>query len=329
MRKVEELFLSLGSQTSFKFPLSFFTCDSLTVLDLWDVSLNVPNKVSFPRLKLLELGLIKFVNGISIKNLISNCPILEKLKFLHCRCLGSKVICIANNALKNLYINDCYYFGNSTLKICAPNLSTISYGLTEPRDFSIDSFPSLVEANIEMRSAARASVVKLLGKLSNVKILEMSGACFLVPSEADILLFPAFNNLMHLEVIEHFDSGYVSTVRRFFKFLQLSPNLESIVFVYGIRIHEEEDDGCWSLDPKCSPPHLKSIKLKYFNGELVELNAIKLILKYAGFLETVTIVASDNLSKDHKKLINVMKLLLMIPRPANCVVKFLTSSDNT
>ncbi|KAI3919176.1 hypothetical protein MKX01_018815 [Papaver californicum] len=49
--------------------------------------------------------------------------------------------------------------------------------------------------------AARASVImKLLEKLSNEKLLKMPGDCFLVPCEADILLLPAFNNLIHLEV---------------------------------------------------------------------------------------------------------------------------------
>ncbi|KAI3948580.1 hypothetical protein MKW92_022123, partial [Papaver armeniacum] len=59
----------------------------------------------------------------------------------------------------------------------------------------------------------------------------------------------------------------------------------------GIHIPEEEDDGCWSsLDPKCFPPHLKSIIFRSFVGEPKEINAIKLLLKYVGFLETITIV---------------------------------------
>ncbi|KAI3954534.1 hypothetical protein MKW92_033548, partial [Papaver armeniacum] len=78
------------------------------------------------------------------------------------------------------------------------------------------------------------------------------------------------------------------------------------------------DDDCWSLDPKCSPPHLKLIKFMYFGGEPMELNAIKFFLKYVGFLESVTIVASPNLREDLGKQNNVMKQLLMLPKPANC-----------
>ncbi|KAI3975400.1 hypothetical protein MKX01_004487 [Papaver californicum] len=93
-----------------------------------------------------------------------------------------------------------------------------------------------------------------------------------------------------------------------------------------IDIPEENYDGCRPLDPKSSLLHLKSIIFKNFEGQPMELNAIKLFLKYAGFLEIVTIVASPWPSKDHQ--LNAAKLLLMFPRPASCVVKFLTSSEN-
>lgn len=149
-RKVEELFLSKGSTTPFIFPLSLFTCDSLIVLDLAMTRLNVPNKVHFPRLKLLRLRRIDFVNGFLLKQLVSNCPILEELSLICCGGLRSEVLCIANLALKNLYISYCNFEESTTVKICTPNLSSISYGKQVPADFVIDSFPSLVEADIDI-----------------------------------------------------------------------------------------------------------------------------------------------------------------------------------
>ncbi|KAI3862032.1 hypothetical protein MKW92_016336 [Papaver armeniacum] len=275
-RRVEELFLSGRWATSFIFPQSFFTCDSLTVLDLEFIKLNVPNTVSFPRLKSLRLS----------------------------------------------------------VKICAPNLWTIRYGGSEPGDFVVNSFPSLVQADINMRSTARASVlIKLLQKLSTIKSLTMCGPCFQVISEADILSLPYFDNLTYIEVSSDFryygseslDSG--STLRRFFKFLLYSPNLKSIVFAQSTHIYEEEDDDDWSLGPFGSPPNLKSLKFMNFQGVPAELNVIKLFLKYARFLETVTVVASDKFSADREGLINVMQQLLMFPKPENCVVKFVRSSE--
>ncbi|XP_026418281.1 F-box protein At4g09920-like [Papaver somniferum] len=325
-RKIEELFLSKGSTTPFIFPLSLFTCDSLTVLDLGMARLNVPNKVHFPRLKLLRLRHMNFVNGFSLNQLVSNCPILEELSLIHCVSLKSEVLCIANVALKNLYISYCY-FEESTMKICSPNLSTISYGKYLPKDFVIDSFPSLLEADMDILSrehngAEKFVLTKLYKKLANVKLLKGSGTFFQILSQADILLadLPAFNNLIHLEV------SSAAILRRFFRFLQLWPNLESIVFAK--RIGFPEDDDCWSLDPKGSLPHLKSIKFINFRGGPMELTAIKLFLKYAGFLETVTIVASPELSNHTNEQVNVMKQLLEFPRLANCVVKFLMSYEN-
>ncbi|XP_026423721.1 F-box/FBD/LRR-repeat protein At1g78750-like [Papaver somniferum] len=179
-RKVEELFLSVPSETYyFIFPLSLFTCDSLAVLelDLDGLRLNVPTTISFPRLKLLRLRRMKFVNGISIEKLVSKCPILEELSLRDCRGLESEVLCIANLALKNLYISH-WHFRESTLKICSPNLSTISYGYLAPADFVIDNFSSLVEADIDITffkndGSEKFILIELLKKLASVKLLKI------------------------------------------------------------------------------------------------------------------------------------------------------------
>ncbi|KAI3948581.1 hypothetical protein MKW92_022124, partial [Papaver armeniacum] len=185
------------------------------------------------------------VSGRNIKKLLSNSPILEELSLKHCPDLEPSVFCIASISLKKLRIHGWLNFRISILKISAPNLSTISYRPRVLANLVIDSFPSLIEADIDMSQVLenigrdfgdRAFVlIKLFGKLSNIKLLKMSFACFLVATEADILLLPAFNNLIHLEVSSQFylpgyGSDSISTMRRFFKFLQLLPNPESIVF---------------------------------------------------------------------------------------------------
>ncbi|KAI3902764.1 hypothetical protein MKW92_008216, partial [Papaver armeniacum] len=96
----------------------------------------------------------------------------------------------------------------------------------------------------------------------------------------------------------------------------------------SIHHTDEFDDGHWLVDLKCSLPHLKSIAFKEFHGRLIELNAIKFFLKYASFLQTVTIVASQGLSKDLQLLVTRMLLVLMLPKPANCVVKYLMSYED-
>ncbi|KAI3875173.1 hypothetical protein MKX03_032977 [Papaver bracteatum] len=157
-----------------------------------------------------------FVNGTSIEKLLSNCPILQELSLIHCGGLEQEVLCIAHLALKNLHIDLCY-FGKSKVKIHAPNLSSISYGAELPADLVIDSSPSLLEADIGLYNNCgkhRAKkIIKLFEKLSYVKFLTMS--------------INSFQNLIHLEVSSEFDCMTMAT---FFRLLQLSPYLESIVF---------------------------------------------------------------------------------------------------
>ncbi|KAI3884051.1 hypothetical protein MKW92_042147, partial [Papaver armeniacum] len=181
-RKVEELFLSSVFLTSLIFPLSFFTCDSLTVLELDNIRLDVPDTISFPRLKSLRLKHMEFVKEIAIEKLVSNCPILEELTLIHGLCFKCEVLRIENLALKNLCISLDYII-ESTVKICAPNLSTFSYGSQVPTDFVFDRFPSLVEADIDLNCSGAYTfetsvITKLFEKLSNVKLLKMCGETF-------------------------------------------------------------------------------------------------------------------------------------------------------
>ncbi|RZC81918.1 hypothetical protein C5167_044491 [Papaver somniferum] len=260
---------------------SFSICHSLTLLDLnfhriTDANkFNIANTVSFPKLKILRLKLLIFVNE-TLTRFISNCPILEELSLTQCRI--SEGLCIVKPALKHLSVTDCG-LSKSTVKISAPNLLTISFKECPPADFVLDSFPSLVEADVGfyMHKGDKYQnrvFVKLFEKLSSAKLLKI----------------------------------YANSFK--------STEIPSV----------QNDD--WSLDPNCSPPHLKSIKFKKFDGEQKELNAVRFFLKYFGFLETVTIVASESLSKDHKKQLTLAKLLLKIPRPANCVVNFLSISED-
>ncbi|XP_026416434.1 putative F-box/LRR-repeat protein At5g41630 [Papaver somniferum] len=192
----------------------------------------------------------------------------------------------------------------ATVEIYAPNLLTISYIAVATNDFPLSSFPSLEEAKIrfDLRDCDEYDIlnevcVKIFEKFSSAKLLKICAELFLVLNESDIQLNNSltFNNLIHLE---------------------------------GCKIAFVEDDDYWSL-PKCLSPHLRAIKFKIFGSQLMDLNTIKLFLKNGRFLESVTIEASRRLSEDHLRQNSVMKQLLMFPKPPNCVVKFLTSSEDT
>ncbi|XP_026424305.1 F-box/LRR-repeat protein At3g59200-like isoform X2 [Papaver somniferum] len=223
---VEELVLSMTPEYPLIFPLSFFTSDSLVVLELeYDGVLNLPNTISFPRIKILRFTYIDFVNENLTGKLFSNCPILEELSLFDCDFHNFKVLCITSPSLKHLSIRNCRLL-HQTLKVFAPNLLTLTYAADLPADFVLDSFQSLVEADVQIFSdldQARiyGPSIKLYQKLSN----GLSAANTLL---ADL---STFCNLVRLKVSSAFWGGwdphasFISSMKIFLWFLQLSPNL--------------------------------------------------------------------------------------------------------
>ncbi|KAI3885795.1 hypothetical protein MKX03_022170 [Papaver bracteatum] len=339
-RKVEELVLSMTPKEPFIFPLSFFTCVSLVVLDLeYTHILNLPNTISFPRIKILRLAYITFVNENLTGELFSNCPILEELSLFQCDFEDFKVLCIMSPTLKCLSIRKCRLF-HQTLKVFAPNLLTIKYAAEMPADFVLDSFQSLVEADIEIlnnQDQARiyAPLIKLYQKLSNVKLLKTSGSSFWGLAAANILIadLPTFCNLVRLEVSSAFWStwdphaSFVSSMKLFLWFLQLSPNIESIDFTKGVQ-NDDLEDYDWTVNslPQYSLPNLKVVVIRDFMGHKVELDMVKFFLANAGVLQTMTIRVSKCLSKDYKKQTQIASELLKFPRySSRCALEFFTA----
>ncbi|KAI3864219.1 hypothetical protein MKW92_044207 [Papaver armeniacum] len=299
-RKVEELVLSMIPDKPFIFPLSFFTCDSLVVLDLeYDGILNLPNTISFPRIKILRLAYITFVNENLTGELFSNCPILEELSLFVCDFENFKVLCIMSPTLKRLSIIHCCLLHQS-LKVFAPNLLTIKYAAEIPADFVLDSFQSLVEADIEIlnnQDQARiyAPLIKLYQKLSNVKLLKTSGSSFWGLAAANVLLadLSTFCNLVRLE---------------------------------GVR-RDDLPDYDWTVNslPQNCLPNLKVVVIRDFMGRKVELDVVKFFLANAGVLQTVTIMISKCLLKDYKMQTQIASYLLKFQRcSTSCALEFMT-----
>ncbi|OVA09206.1 F-box domain [Macleaya cordata] len=330
-RKVEELILFIDKAKSFMFPLCFFTCESMTNLELdmnGDV-LNLPKSISFPSLKILRLTDIRFVDENLTQLFFSNCPVLEELSFTDCSWIDMNFVCISAPALKRLFLTipNAPGIDTSTVKIYAPNLLSLVYNEVVAKDYFLHSFPSLVDANIDYlyggdpldaREETGFGSTKLLENLSNVKHLKMSGGTFEVLSYAVVPLtnLPAFCNLIHLEVSS---SLLFTTVRTLIDFLHISPNLESL------GCFDDGDDG-WTLNlvPQCLLLHLKSVEFHQFDG--CELDVVKLFLKNAGVLQKMTIFSIPALLTNFKKQTEIMRQLLMFPRAStNCVVSFSSS----
>ncbi|OVA09207.1 F-box domain [Macleaya cordata] len=203
-RNVEELNLCVYSEVYSLFPPCFFTCESLTTLDLnMIVELDLPNSISFPRLKILKLTHITFVDESSTQQFFSNCPVLEELILSECRWVDMNVVSISAPALKCLCITgpSSYGLNDCGIEIYAPSVLSLLYEDCVAKDYVLRSFSSLVDAEIdflsiwETRREIGCRATKLLGGLSNVKLLILSGNAFEISPNLESLVFAQASNL--------------------------------------------------------------------------------------------------------------------------------------
>ncbi|KAI3947300.1 hypothetical protein MKW98_030886 [Papaver atlanticum] len=187
-------------------------------------------------------------------------------------------------------------------KIDAPNLMSITINDSIRKSLVVDSFPSLLDADIRRMYSEKNNEVDLIPnfvkKLSNVKHLKLSGLIFQNLKMANVQpsSFLTFINLITLEVC------FIKTwqVRSLFTFLHFSPNLESLVFS-GVCCPYNGDALTLDVVPHCLLMHLNSIEFQDFKGQLKELDLVKLFLQNAGVLQTVIIGISSDLSVDSDK----------------------------
>ncbi|OVA09211.1 F-box domain [Macleaya cordata] len=284
-RKVEELILIIDMDDEIYFPPCFFTCQTLTILDLEIIStIELPESIYFPKLKILRLKYFVFADENMTQKFFSNCPVLEELTLTRCSWLDMEVLCISAPALKRLFItgpsvDGCDGLDDCKLNIYAPSLLSLRYHEGISKDYSLHSFPSLLDADIDFIVDAVPDItgivgrraIKLLEKLTNVKLLKMSGDTF-----------------------EGFEE-YLN------------------------------NSGGWKLNlvPQFLLLHLKSVEFKEFYGHRRELLVVKLFLKNAPVLQWMTITSSSFMSENLKNKMEVYDQLLLFPRGStSCVVKF-------
>ncbi|KAI3882259.1 hypothetical protein MKX03_009579, partial [Papaver bracteatum] len=147
---------------------------------------------------------------------------------------------------------------------------------------------------------------------------------------------PSFSNLIHLEVMSadmydgygRHDEGnlrYWIVRRILLKFLHISPNLQSLVFVGGFRHNGSTNNDGWSPDliPQCLLLHLKSIEFRGFFWNQFEKDLIRLFLKNARVLERVRITISGrsslSMNSNYKK--QVIDEMSLFPRSSDeCIL---------
>ncbi|KAI3940563.1 hypothetical protein MKW92_036171 [Papaver armeniacum] len=256
VRKVEELGFCLGQ--NFILPSCLFTCETLTMLKIemaGDLSATIKkvgtlrqaSSIYFPRLKILHLTHMVFVDENLSAKLFSNCPVLEELMLTDCYMMKKKVLCISVASLKRLSIIANSKIYSCKLKIDTPNIQSLTYeGMPEDNVLTDHGFSSLVNADINITSPTvgkgtkrgkerQSGIENLLLGISNITNLCISGStiealCY----EGPFILTPIFHDLKRLEV-----STKLSCLMSmgFIRLLSTLPNLESVVIIIDLCTH--------------------------------------------------------------------------------------------
>ncbi|KAI3923257.1 hypothetical protein MKW92_009044, partial [Papaver armeniacum] len=163
-------------------PISLFTCQSLTSLELGaQHNVTLPKYISLPRLKRLKLYKLIFSDACWNDEIFSNSTALEELILEFC-IFPKRNFCISIPTLKLLKIR-CSEFltydglQDCALKMNAPSLLTFAYSADVAKEYAIPSFLTLVEAVVCFKFGEEAAQIsQLLRALAHVKRLTVSAS---------------------------------------------------------------------------------------------------------------------------------------------------------
>ncbi|KAI4353785.1 hypothetical protein L6164_002712 [Bauhinia variegata] len=286
-QRVEQLELNVSPPMRIALPLTIYTCRTLVVLKLNGVFEIASLPVHLPKLKVLDIGEDFYAkNHDFIMKFLSGCPVLENLvldsfKSLTCGCQSGR--------------DDDVVFGIS----CS----------------------NLVEAKLGFFYSKRctAAVYTLFKTLNNVRFLSISGFTCQSLKYASAKDFPAFHNLIQLEIT--FGTYYWEFLANL---IQNSSKLEVLNIYKEPFACSNEPEPTW-LNPlpiaKCVLSHLKSLSFGGYQGLECELGFVGYILKNAQVLGNMTIYCASPLEAMPKH--QIMKILSTVPRKsATCQVLF-------
>ncbi|KAI3931645.1 hypothetical protein MKW92_020521, partial [Papaver armeniacum] len=232
---VQELKLTIFLREMIKLPDCLFTCKSLTKLrfsgfsrDLTDFVLpHIP--MYFPRLRCLALTGVSLGDESLTSKLFSSCPSLESLLLTDC----SIKFDFTSLSLKHFHLDNCYDVCESTddyditVKLSAPNLTSLICKDYMSQDYSLENLSSLVTADIGMKVSDdyRVDIPKTISELAT-EVKELYGARMIkfireVSNVTDLTL----SSPGLLEVETWVSSNCMNAVSYL---VRISPNIESI-----------------------------------------------------------------------------------------------------
>ncbi|XP_008226397.1 PREDICTED: F-box/LRR-repeat protein At4g14103-like [Prunus mume] len=359
MRNVVELDLELYEYSNppqpFVFPRSLFMCKTLVVLKLRLQSNFIalaPASDCFPSLKFLHVDVV-LPDADSMEKLFSCCPALEDL-VIEGEPGYDSVLNFEVSAPKLKRLRISWYIvpfhGNYDRKVFinanVPSLEEFNLQENILANYSLKNAHSLSRAKIDLvnlHSGEKFGTVRdsadriqwLFAEIRNVKFLSLSAPVFGGPCSVYQYHLPTFNNLNHLELLLQ----NCCSLRSVTNFLQISPKLEHLVFENSIHCYVchfvDESVHEWSppdFVPACLLSHLKTIRIRGFQGLPDEMEVVEYLLKYGAVLNTITICTLEYFCEEKemkfpvlglREEVKLLQTISMFPRASKtCQIVF-------
>ncbi|PWA71346.1 F-box domain, FBD domain, Leucine-rich repeat domain, L domain-like protein [Artemisia annua] len=332
-RNVKVLDLSFGPSDEddvVELPECLIACDSLESLRLFLMARTlILSNVGFSKLKVLELNLVELIDEDSVKAFFENCLLLEELNLFDCLLNKLETLCISNQSLRILRIDNrnldytedppadydlksnMIYYDNeglcNSLELCCPELVYFEYGGHIAYNFDFENMDSLkvVEIHPEDMSQVDLSfeslgdtICELFAGISHVEALSINLYFVQAISAAHDPEghFPtSLPNMKTLEISTTIDDYTMQAVMRI---LRCSPNLESLRLIILKEIFWPQ---CWELDEVLTH-HLTRVEFIDFNGEERKLAMARFILEHANALNVMVFIWRDKVKYDEKSM---------------------------
>ncbi|XP_058089804.1 F-box/LRR-repeat protein At3g26922-like isoform X2 [Magnolia sinica] len=310
-----------------------FNCRSLRTLSLTYVALDPPTSTSFSSLKTLYLARI-ILSANKIKNLTSNCPLLEDIIVKDCSSAQNLDIFVENRQLHCLTVmdSDLYHFyddhdyddlyiafGNgfddmgymtTKIEIYAPNLLSLKLIGNKPRrEYRIKNLQSLVEASIDYEEELYNgchecyehninSLKGLLEDLRHVKDLKLCSWCIQIHN---------YRSQQRL----NWEDKYDFDERVYWKsqklcFYKLFEHLKTVI-IYDLSSYPTPVNG---YEPTPTDVKVKSVIDEPEN----EINFVKFLLSNSTVMEKMDISILEEVCSQPEFLLNLTERLLAFPR---------------
>ncbi|RZC58674.1 hypothetical protein C5167_005978 [Papaver somniferum] len=202
---------------------------------------------------------------------------------------------IAQGVLQVTLCDDDDGLQDCALKINAPNLVSFTYHGWVAKEYFLSSFQTLESASVWICVPRGRKI----------------GAATIFVAHEFVNIVPIFHNLEKLLL-----ELEVTIDKSVFPLLKAAPNLTHLEF--NENIHDKVEDEDWDglmLTTRCLFEHLQSACFMFFNGNAREMRWLKLILRNAKVLHTVTVGSYVNpiMRKTNKYLCQSSQVFLKPP----------------